>query len=303
MLRGLRTPDPTRRTENYFGPAMVLPALLGLGLFQFYPLVSAVLNSFRTFNAFTKRPTGWAGWNNFIEIFADDVFRNAVLITLIYIVLMIAIVVPMALGLAILIDKRMRGTALARAAILGALASSEAVAALIWNQLYEPGTGLFDAILKSMGLPEQPFLVSGPHAIVSIVVMTAWKDVGLPMLIFLGGLQAISPQLIEAAALDGASSWRIFRRITLPLLRPSLILAIFMVTVAAARLFTPIILLTQGGPDGQTTNVPFYSYAQAFEFSSPGTASASVMFMMVILVGITALQAFVIRDSNDGGRR
>lgn len=296
MFKALWTSDPTRRGEYLAGPVMVFPVLLGLGLFQFLPLASAILNSFRTFNAFTKRPKGWAGWDNFTQIFADDVFLHAMLITLVYIVLMIVIVVPVALGLAILIDKRMRGTALARAAILGALASSEAVAALIWNQLYEPGTGLFDAILKSMNLAEQPFLTSGPYAIVSIVVMTAWKDVGLPMLIFLGGLQAISPQVMEAAALDGANSWRIFRRITLPLLRPSIILAIFMVTVAAARLFTPIILLTQGGPDGQTTNLPFYSYAQAFEFSSPGTASASVMFMIVVLVGITALQAYAIRD-------
>ena len=301
MFKGLWTPDPTRRGEVFAGPVMVFPVLLGLGLFQFWPLVSAVLNSFRTFNAFTKRPNGWAGWDNFTQIFADHVFVNAMLITLVYIVLMIVVVVPMALGLAILLDKRMRGTMLARAAILGALASSEAVAALIWGQLYEPGTGLFDAILKAVGLPEQPFLTSGPYAIVSIVVMTAWKDVGLPMLIFLGGLQAISPQVMEAAALDGASSWRIFRRITLPLLRPSIILAIFMVTVAAARLFTPIILLTQGGPNGQTTNLPFYSYAQAFEFSSPGTASASVMFMMIVLIGITVLQAYLIRDPN--GRR
>lgn len=296
MRNGLWSSDPTRRSEYLVGPIMVFPVVLGLGLFQFLPLVSAVLNSFRTFNPFTNRPSGWAGWDNFAQIFADEVFRNAMLITLVYIVLMIVVVVPVALGLAILIDKRMRGTALARAAILGALASSEAVAALIWNQLYAPGTGLFDAILQSVGLPEQPFLTSGPHAIVSIVVMTAWKDVGLPMLIFLGGLQAISPQVMEAAALDGASAWRIFRRITLPLLRPSLILAIFMVTVAAARLFTPIILLTQGGPNGQTTNLPYYSYAQAFSFSSPGTASASVMFMMIAMVAITALQAYAIRD-------
>ncbi len=288
--------NPTRRGEVVVGPAMILPAAIGLCLFQFVPLGVAVFDSFRAFNPFTHRAGGFIGFANFAAVLGDPPFRSAVLVTLIYIVLMLVVVVPLALGLAILLDKRMPGTAFARAAILGALAASEAVSALIWNQMYQPDSGLFNAVIKAVSLPPQPFLNVGWQAVLSIVVMSGWKDVGLPMLIFLGGLQAIPPSLYEASAIDGASGWRQFRRITLPLLRPSLVLSMFMVTLGAARLFTPVMILTQGGPNGQTENLTYYSSAQSFQFNSPGRASASVMLMLILLVAITLVQARSLRN-------
>lgn len=288
--------NPTRRGELWVGPLMVVPAALGLGIFWFWPLAVAILDSFRAFNPFTHRANGWVGFGNYAAIFANPDFRSAFWISLIYMLLMIVIIVPLALGLAIVLNKRMPGTILARAAILAALASSEAVAALMWNELYQPNSGLFDAILSALSLPAQPFLTDGRLALVSIVVMAAWKEVGLPMLIFLGGLQAIPPHLFEAASMDGANSWRMFWRITLPLLRPSLILVLFMVTIAAARLFTPIQILTAGGPNGQTSNLAFFSYTQSFQFNSPGLAAASVVIMLLMLVVITLLQGASLRS-------
>lgn len=296
------TNDPTRRGELAFGPLMVLPAVVGLVLFQFLPLGAAVLNSFRSFNPFTKRPNGWAGFNNFDAVLHNAGFQSAIVMTVIYIVLLLAVIIPLALGLAILIDRRLPGTTLARSAIIGALAASEAVSALIWNQMYAPNSGLFNAILDAMGQPAVPFLANATLGTFSIVAMVTWKEVGLPMLILLGGLQAIPPQLYEAASIDGADRWSTFRRITLPQLKPSLILAIFIVTVTGARLFTPILLLTQGGPSGRTTNVTYFSYSQAFEFSSPGLASASVMFMLLVMMVITLAQGFLLREAK-GSRR
>lgn len=288
--------NPTRRGELAIGPLMVLPAAAGLGIFWIWPLVVATMNSFRSFNPFTHRATGWAGFANYEQILADPGFQSAFWISLVYMVGMIVVIVPIALGLALLLDKRMPGTALARGAILAALASSEAVAALMWNQLYQPTSGLFDAILRAMGFGSVPFLTDGPVAIVSIVVMIAWKDIGLPILIFLGGLQAIPPHLYDAAAIDGANRWNQFWRITLPLMRPSMMLALFMTTIAAARLFTPIQILTAGGPNGQTSNLAYYSYAQAFLFNSPGQAAASVVVMLLMLVVITVLQGLALRS-------
>ncbi|WP_197279420.1 carbohydrate ABC transporter permease [Devosia sp. A16] len=287
--------NPTRRGELAIGPLMVIPAAAGLGVFWIWPLIVAIMNSFRGFNPFTHRPTGWAGFANYQQILADPAFQSAFWISLVYMVLMIVVIVPLALVLAILLDKRMPGTVLARAAILAALASSEAVAALMWNQLYQPSSGLFDAIFRALGMPTQPFLTDGNLAIVAIVIMTAWKDVGLPMLIFLGGLQAIPPHLFEAASMDGANRWRKFWRITLPLMRPSIVLSLFMTTIAAARLFTPIQILTSGGPNGQTSNLAYFSYAQAFLFNSPGQAAASVVVMLLMLVVITVIQGLALR--------
>ncbi len=288
--------DPTRRGELLFGPAMIFPAMLGLALFQFLPLGAAVTNSFRAFNPFTKRPSGWVGWDNFGAVLTQPAFQSALFLTVLYIALLLAVVIPLALALALLLDRRLPGTTLARAAILGALAASEAISALIWNQMYAPNSGLFNAILQAMGLGTVPFLTDGSWGIFSIVMMTTWKDVGLPMLIFLGGLQAIPPQLYDAASIDGANRWNMFWRITLPQMRPSLLLAAFMVTVSGARLFTPIMLLTQGGPNGRTSNVTYYSYSQAFEFSSPGLASASVMVMLLVMLVITLLQVLLTRQ-------
>lgn len=287
--------NPTRRGELAVGPLMVIPAAAGLGVFWIWPLIVAIINSFRSFNPFNHRPNGWAGFANYQGIFSDPAFQSAFWVSLLYMLLMIVVIVPLALVLAILLDKRMPGTVLARAAILAALASSEAVAALMWNQLYQPSSGLFDAILRALGMPTQPFLTNGNLAVVSIVIMTAWKDVGLPMLIFLGGLQAIPPHLFEAASMDGANRWNKFWRITLPLMRPSLMLSLFMTTIAAARLFTPIQILTSGGPNGQTSNLAYFSYAQAFLFNSPGQAAASVVVMLLMLVVITVIQGLALR--------
>jgi ABC-type sugar transport system permease subunit len=286
---------PNQLVDLLLGPAMIFPALLGLALFQFLPLATAVSNSLRSFNPFTHRPKGWAGLDHYQQIFRDPNFGWASLTTIAYIVLILMLTIPLAISLAVLLDRRLPATTFARSAILGALAASEAVTALIWNQMYEPNTGLFNTILTSIGVLPQPFLTESHQAIFSIAVMSVWKDVGLSTLIFLAGLQVIPDDLAEAAALDGASRAQIFWRVTLPLLRPSLVLAVFMTTVGATRLFTPIILLTQGGPNGATQNLVYYSYSHAFEFNSPGPASASVVCMLALLVLITLVQARLLR--------
>jgi ABC-type sugar transport system permease subunit len=283
------------------GPLMILPAMLALAMFQLLPLVVAVINSLRSFNPFTKRAAGWVGIDNFVALLADNSFYKAALITVVYIVLLNVVMIPLALGMAILIDRKLPGAMWARAAILAALASSEAVTALVWNQMYQPDTGLFNSALAASGLAQIPFLHNGAWAVVSITVLSVWKDLGLPMLIFLGGLQAIEPVLYEAAALDGANRRVIFWRITLPQLRPSLVLALFMTTVYAARLFAPIQILTQGGPEGRTTNLTYYSYVQGFEYSSPGNAAASVTLMLAALIVLTIGQSMALRAPKASG--
>lgn len=281
------------------GPLMILPALVGVALFQLLPLVTAVANSMLAFNPFDQSVTGWVGFDNYVEIFGDPVFRYVLFNTFLYIALMLVLTIPLALLLAVLLDQRLPGTTWTRNAIVAALAASEAVTAIIWAQMYEPGTGLFNAILTAMGLPSQPFLTSSDQALVSIVAMTVWKDVGLPMLIFLAGLQAIPHETYEAARLDGANSRQIFWYITLPQLRPSMIVALFMLTITASRIFGAVVIMTQGGPRSSTTNLAVFSYQLGFEFQSPGLASASVVCLLAVLGVITVAQAFMLRDRRE----
>lgn len=296
--RALR--DGMRNRNPLLGPAMILPAVVALAMFQFWPLATAVLNSLQTFSPFDQSPVDWVGFDNYLVIFADPAFRLAFANTFLYIGLTLAFTVPLALVLAVLLDMRLPATTWTRNAIIGALAASEAVTALIWNQMYEPSSGLFNAIFSALHLPMQPFLTGENQALLSIVVMTVWKDVGLPMLIFLAGLQAIPRELYEAAALDGANPRHVFFHITLPQLRPSIVVALFMMTITATRIFTPILIMTQGGPQGATSNLALYSYSQGFEFQSPGTASASVVCMLAVLTLVTLVQSAILRTRQEG---
>jgi ABC-type sugar transport system permease subunit len=126
--------------------------------------------------------------------------------------------------------------------------------------------------------------------------MSVWKNVGLSVLIFLAGLQNVPGDVLEAASLDGAGPLRRFAHVTLPLLRRHLAVAVFVSTIAGTRIFTPILLMTQGGPHDSTTNLTYYAYQQAFQFSSRGTAAATTIVMLVLIGLITLGQGFVLRE-------
>ena len=208
----------------------------------------------------------------------------------------IVVEIPLAIGLAQLINSRLPGTGLLRITVIAALAASETVAVLVWNRLYDPTHGLFNSVLHLAGISSQPFLTSASQALPSIVLMSVWKNAGLAVLIFLAGLQNVPAELHEAASIDGAGPFRRFGRITWPFLRRYVVVALFVSTISATRVFTPVILMTQGGPDNGTTNLTYYTYQQAFEFSQYGIADAATVVLIAILSVVTLMQALALRD-------
>lgn len=285
----------SRRSHGITLGLMLAPALLGLAIFQLGPLCYAFLNSLRQVSLLDLTQSKFVGGANYVELLQDVTFWHSMANTLAYVVGKLAIQVPLAFLLAMLLDRKLRGTALARAALFAPLVTSGAVIAVIWNLMYFPDTGLFNAILDWSGLSTQPFLTSSAQALPAILVVGIWEDIGFSVLIFLAGLQAVPTSVYEAAELDGVRGFRLARYVTLPLLRRTTMVVTFMATVFSFRVFTPIFVMTQGGPDNATNNAVYFMYQQAFQFSNLGYASAVGVAVIILVAGLLALQARLLR--------
>lgn len=291
-----RRPSLSRETRSLLiGLSFLLPALVGLLVFQAAPLAVAVRNSLYRINLLNPDAAVFLGAGNYARLLEDETFWVALANTLLYMVGKLVLQVPLGLLAALLVNQGLRGTTLVRSALFAPVVTSGTVVAIIWNLMYYPEAGLFNALLTAVGLPPQPFLTSPKQALASIILVGVWQDVGFTMLLFLGGLQGIPGDLYEASAIDGARPSQQFWQITLPLLRRTVALAVFMGTIVSFRVFTPIYVMTQGGPQDSTLNSVYYMYLQGFKFLSMGYASAVAVVVIVVLAAITLVQARLLR--------
>jgi multiple sugar transport system permease protein len=272
------------------------PTIIGLTLFQWIPLGVAVHDSFFTISMINRAAGRFIGLANYTALARDASFLAALANTLTYTAGLLVLEIPLGLALAILLNQGIRGTAIVRAVVFAPLVASETVVALLWLILYFPDTGVFNVLLHSIGLPVQPFLIGTTQALPSVLVTIIWRDVGFIMLLLLAGLQTIPEEYSEAASIDGAGAWARFGYITLPLLKRTLLLAVFMVTLEGFSVFTPIYLMTGGGPLNATTNAIYYMYDQAFNFQRTGAASAMAVVMMIVLGLVTLVQGRLLRS-------
>jgi ABC-type sugar transport system permease subunit len=203
---------------------------------------------------------------------------------------------PLALFLATLVKQPRKGIGIVRSAIFAPVVTAGTIVAVVWNLMYDPGNGLFNAVLQGFGVPPQPFLTSAGQALPSILIMTIWQDVGLTMLIFLAGLQGIPVEFYDAAAIDGASPLDMLLHITLPLLKRTIFFAAVMTTVFSFQVFAPIYVMTKGGPIDSTMMVVYVMYNQAFSLLRMGYASAMAVLVMVILVAVSLVQGRFLRS-------
>jgi len=277
----------------------LLPTFVGLLLFHWWPLVVAVQNSTLRFSPLNPNAAVFVGLDNYVGLFSNERFVRAAVNTMIYIGGKLILQIPLGLGLALLLNRSLPGTRVVRGGVFAALVASEAVVALIWNILYTPDNGLFDVLLGQVGIPSQPFLTSATQALPAVLMMIVWKDIGFTTLILLAGLQTIPHEYHEAAQIDGAGAWSRLVHITLPLLRRMLLLATFMATISGSRIFIPIALMTDGGPENATVNAVYFMYEQAFKFQRMGDASATAILIILLLVAITLVQAGILRTDHE----
>jgi len=284
-----------RRQRYQTAAAFLLPAAIGIILFAILPIAQAVRISFFDYSLLNPEQIP-VGLENYDRAFKDPVFQVALKNTLLYTVLLVTFQTAAALGLALLLKQQVRGLAFFRSAFFIPVVTSLVVISTVWKLMYN-SQGFINGVLRTASLSPQPFLSSVDQALLSLVAMSVWKDVGFYMLIFLAGLQAIPLELYESAAIDGASRLQSFGRITLPLLRRPSVFVVVVGTISAFKVFTPVYLMTDGGPAESTMVIVFYIFRSAFRYFQMGYASAMSVVLLVIVLVLTLVQFRLLRTT------
>jgi multiple sugar transport system permease protein len=274
-------PGRVRLVENLTAYGMLCAALLCFALFSWYPIVRGILLSFQQVN-FVDAPT-WVGLDNFKRLFADPLFgiawRNTLLFT--GLALIFGFAVPFVT--AVLLNELRHARAFFRLAVYLPVMLPPVVTALLWKWFYNPGPGLFNEGLRAAGLPTALWLDSSNTAMLSLVLVSTWANMGAATLIYLAALQTIPGDLYEAAELDGAGLWRRLWHVTVPQTRFVLLVLLLMQIVATMQVFTEPYVMTGGGPEDSTVTVLLLLYRYAFVYNDFGSANAMSLLLFVAL--------------------
>lgn len=283
-----------RVRENIAGWLFVLPALLGFAIFYVYPAIRAIAISFTDWNLL--RAPRFIGVTNYVKLFNDDKFWQALRATAIYVVVNVPIQVIIGVGIAVLLD-RLTKSVFTRAVVILPFLISNVTAAMVFLWLLDPILGIVNSGIEALGFPAVPFFTSPDFAIYSIVLVNVWRYSGFTALLFYAGLQAIPRSLYEAARIDGAGENTSFWKITLPLLRPVMVFVLVTNIVGSFQIFDTVAVATKGGPANSTNVLLYYIYNNAFSFSRMGYASAMSVVLFIGLVVFTLIQLRVMRGS------
>lgn len=275
------------RGDGRLAAVFVAPALLGYTVFLFWPTLRGIHLSFTRFNLLT--PAEWVGLDNYVRMVHDPIFWDSLRITVVYVVINIGVQTVSALAIAVLLQRLTQSSVL-RGIVLTPYLMSNVVAGIVWLWILDTRLGIGNEILAALGLDRVPFLADETWAVPTIALINVWRHVGYTALLLFAGLQAIPNDMYEAAKVDGASEWRMFRRITLPLLRPVLAVVLIMTVIGSFQVFDTVAVTTAGGPANATNVLQFYIYGAAFGRFQFGYASAMSVALLVVLSAITFVQ-------------
>ena len=270
----------------------LLPALAVLGIAVFYPAFQAFSLSFTQYDLDLTQAPQWVGLKNFQKLLNDKVFWQTIRNTFLYLIGVVPILVIVPLGLAILVNQKLRGIRWFRIAYYTPVIISMVVAGIAWKALYA-SDGILNQLLKLVGLTDGiPWLTSPDLALWSVMLVTIWKGLGYYMVIYLAGLQGIPVDLYEAAAIDGSDGWQKHWDITIPLMRPYLSLVAVISSISAMKVFEEVYIMTQGGPLNHSKTVVYYVSEKAFQDLEINYASAIglVLFLFILILSIINLK-------------
>jgi multiple sugar transport system permease protein len=278
----------TRRRDHLAGYLFIAPQLVGSVLFVLIPLGLVVWYSLHEWNVLADT-FDFVGADNYRALADDPNLPGVLRATALFSVGLVALNLSLALFLAVLLNQRLRGTAFFRVLFFSPVVVSLVAWTIVWGFLLQDNGGI-NGLLDTIGVDGPNWLRGDLTAMLSVIVVQVVKNVGLNMVLFLAALQGVPADLYEAARVEGASRWTQFRRITVPLISPTILLTSIITVVGSLQVFAQIAVLTQGGPGSSTTVLVYYLYQQAFQFHHFGYGATLSILLFVIVLALTVLQ-------------
>lgn len=277
-----------RRKERLLAAGLLAPSMLIFGVFVFYPFARNIYLSLYTTPPFPNMPSRFVGLSQYGQVLGSHNFLNSLWVTALFVLLTVPTSLLLGLLLALLAHQRLRGSRVFRTIFASPVATSVAVASVIFFTLLNPQVGLFTYWL---GQQNQLSVLDNPTwALVAVSVVTVWQNVGLAFILMSAGLQAVPDELLEACAIDGARRWVRFRYVILPLLSPTIFFAVVVGTILSLQSFGQIDLLTQGGPLERTNLLVYNIYDQVFNQNNAGRASVMAIALFFITLVLALVQ-------------
>lgn len=277
-----------RAREAAAGYLFLTPNLLGFLIFSAFPVVASLLLSFADWDLITAPQA--AGVSNYTRLVDDPVFWKSLYNTLYYTVGSVPLTIGLGLLLALALNGKTRGLYGYRAAFFLPVVASSVSVALIWQWLLDRDIGLINYVLSLVGIEPIPWLTSTRWAMPSVIMVAVWKNLGYNMVILLAALQEVPRELYEAAVVDGATPWQTVRRITIPLITPSIFFVTVTSIIGSFQVFELTSVLTRGGPANATNTLVMFIYQYAFQSFQMGYASAAAYALFAIILAVTAVQ-------------
>ena len=278
-----------QRSQTLQAWLLLLPALLLLASFTYIPAIKTLWHALY-FGATGSEPTSFAGTANFAMLLEDDVFWQALTNNLLFALVTVPVSIALALLMAIWVNSKLSGQALIRLAYFTPTILPMIAVANIWLFFYSPEIGLFNTLLKLVGLGGINWLGDSDWALPSLMLLTIWKEAGFFMIFYLAALQGIDKNLFNAAAIEGAGAWRVLRKITLPLLMPTTLFVLVNALLNAFKMVDQLFILTKGGPNNATTLLLYYIYENAFSFFDTHYAAALTVVLLLLMALIATCQ-------------
>lgn len=267
---------------------LLIPVLLFFLVFQYYPILKSVLISFQEYGLLL-RETPWIGLENYLRQLQDPLFMSALVNTVVFVAGAVLVGVTLALFFAVLIEQTGRWAGIYRTVYFLPVVTSLMAASMIWRWLYA-SNGLLNFVLTALGEQPMAWLRSESLALGSLMVLQIWKNLGFDLVLFAAALQAIPENFYQASSLEGANPWQDFRYITLPQLRPIVLLVLITAVIRSFQVFTIVLAMTQGGPVNATRTIVYHIYEQGIQYDEMGYASAAAVILLVIIAVATFLQ-------------